>query len=153
MAQHYTVYLAGPIAGLDYAGATDWRVHAEVELNKANIRALSPMRAKEYLKSVQAFSGTCGPEGDMGPLSGPRAVMTRDRFDATRCDVLLVNFLGATRISIGTAMEMAWADLKRIPVVCVCEPDNIHRHAMLDETVGFWATTLDEGIAIVKAIV
>jgi hypothetical protein len=37
--------------------------------------------------------------------------MTRDRFDATRCDVLLVNLLGAERVSIGTMMEVAWADL------------------------------------------
>lgn len=148
-----TVYLAGPIAGLSYAEATDWRDVAEMHLARANIRALSPMRAKGYLADVKSFSGTCGPEGDMGPLSGPRAVMTRDRFDATRCDVLLVSLLGATKVSIGTVMEIAWADLRRIPVVCVCEPDNIHRHAMLDEAVGFWASTLDEGVAIVKAIV
>lgn len=148
-----TVYLAGPIAGLSYDQSCDWRTAAESALHAAGIRALSPMRMKEYLKDVRCFSGTCGPEGNLGPLSGPRAVMTRDRFDATRCDVLLVNLLGATKVSIGTVMEIAWADLKRTPIVCICEPDNIHRHAMLDEAVGFWAISLDEGVEIVKAII
>jgi nucleoside 2-deoxyribosyltransferase len=147
-----SVYLAGPIAGLGYGDATDWREHATLWLERRGIKGLSPMRAKEYLKDVQTFSGTCGPESIMGPLSGARAVMTRDRFDATRCDVMLVNLLGATRVSIGTVMECAWADLVRTPVVMISEPGDLHDHAMLNETVGFRATTLSEGLEIVRAV-
>jgi nucleoside 2-deoxyribosyltransferase len=148
-----TVYLAGPIAGLDYAGATDWRIQAEQKLATAGIKGLSPMRAKKYLADVAEFSATCGPENGLGPLSGPRAVMTRDRFDATRCDVLLVNLLGATRVSIGTAMEIAWADLCRTPVVLVMEAHgNVHGHAMLVEAAGFRVETLDAGLDVIIGI-
>lgn len=148
-----TVYLAGPIAGLGYEGATNWREKVEAALERRGIKALSPMRAKEYLREVEAFSGTCGPESTMGPLSGARAVMTRDRFDATRCDVMLVNFLGAERVSIGTVMEIAWADLRRTPVVLVMEPEgNVHEHAMLGEAVGFRVATLQEAVDVVTAI-
>jgi len=148
-----TVYLAGPIAGLGYDAATDWREQATQSLAEVGVKALSPMRAKEFLKGVASFSATCVDEGGISPLSTGRAVMTRDRFDATRCDVMLVNFLGAERVSIGTVMEIAWADLCRTPVVLVAEPENVHaQHAMLNEAIGFRAETLEEGLAIVKAI-
>ena len=147
-----TVYLAGPIAGLDYLGATNWRDYAEIELARHAIKGLSPMRAKEYLAEFTNFSATCEGYADLSPMSGPRGIMTRDRFDATRCDVLLVNFLGAEKISVGTVMEVAWADLRRTPIVCVMEPGNIHEHAMLNEAIGFRTSTLDDGLHIVKAI-
>jgi hypothetical protein len=78
--------------------------------------------------------------------------MTRDRFDATRCDVLLVNLLGAERVSIGTVMEIAWADLRRTPIVAVMEEGNVHEHGMVNEAIGFRVTTLDEALNIIKSI-
>lgn len=152
-----TVYLAGPISGLDYEGATDWRERAIAELAAAGIKGLSPMRAKEYLRSAYdaggGFSATCEEYGHLSPLSGPRGIMTRDRFDAVRCDVLLVNLLGATRVSIGTMMEIAWADLSRTPIVVAMESEgNVHEHAMLGEAIGFRCDTLDEAVHVVKAI-
>lgn len=150
-----TVYLAGPIAGRDYAGATLWREIAAIKLGAAGIRALSPMRAKEFLKGVEGdvgFSATCENYGHLSPLSNARGIMTRDRFDATRCDVLLVNLRGADRVSIGTCMEIAWADLCRTPIVCVMEPGNPHEHAMVNEAIGYRVSTLTEALDVVKAI-
>lgn len=152
-----TVYLAGPIAGCSYAGATDWRDRAQDVLARDGIRGLSPMRAKEYLKGVEGdvgFSATCQEYGHLSPLSGPRGIMTRDRFDATRCDVLLVNLLGAAKVSIGTVMEIAWADLKRTPIVVAIENDgsNPHEHAMIGEAIGFRCGTLDEALDVVRSI-
>ena len=150
-----TVYLAGPIAGLDYTGATDWRDEAIADLAAAGIKGLSPMRAKEYLKNVSrdvGFSATCEEYGHLSPMSGPRGIMTRDRFDATRCDVLLVNLLGATTVSIGTVMELAWADLKRTPSIVCMEPGNVHEHCMVSEATGFHVHSLQEGLDVAKAI-
>jgi nucleoside 2-deoxyribosyltransferase len=147
-----TVYLAGPIAGLSYTGAVDWREAAIADLAAAGIRGLSPMRCKEYLQHAESLSANCLAEGAISILSSPRAIMTRDRFDATRCDVLLANLLGAERVSIGTAMEIAWADLHRIPIVAVIEPGNIHDHAMINEAVGFRVHSLEEALEIIKAV-
>lgn len=152
-----TVYLAGPIAGQSYDGATGWRDFAIADLAAAGIKGLSPMRAKEYLKNVErdvGFSATCEEYGHLSPLSGPRGIMTRDRFDATRCDVLLVNLLGATKVSIGTMMELAWADLRRTPSVVCVEGDgsNPHEHAMVWEATGFRVNTLQHGLDIIKGI-
>lgn len=146
------VYLAGPITGLSYGGATDWREHARGVL-APEITGLSPMRGKEYLASIEKISGTGEEYAHMGCLSLPRGVMTRDRFDCTRCDVLLVNLLGAKAVSIGTVMEIAWADSVRTPIVCAIEPTgNPHEHMMIQEALGYRVPSLNEALHIVRAI-
>lgn len=150
----FLVYLAGPITGLTFDGAEDWRGVVRAELASVGIKGLSPLRAKDYLRQVPGeLSGTGEEYAHLGVLSTPRGVMTRDRYDATRCDVLLVNLLGAKRVSIGTVMEIAWADLRRTPVVVAIEPSgNPHEHMMIAEAIGFRASTLADAIHIVKAI-
>lgn len=147
------VYLAGPIAGLNYAGATEWRDYVKQELNSVGIQALSPMRAKQYLKGVASFSTDGDVYKTLSVLSCNRGITTRDRFDCTTADVVVVNLLGAERVSIGTVMEIAWADVCRIPLVLIMEPDaNVHNHGMILECVGFHCHTLDEALAVTKAI-
>jgi len=148
-----TVYLAGPITGLNFQGCTEWRDQVKLELANAGIEAFSPMRDKGYLAELSVLSGHGKEYAHMGVLSTSRAVMTRDRFDATRCDVLFVNLLGATQISIGTCMEIAWADLKRIPIVCAMEHEgNPHIHMMLNEAIGFRVESLAEAVHVVKSV-
>lgn len=154
MNHRFQVYLAGPITGLTFSGATDWREAAKAELRPYGIHALSPMRAKEYPRDVKGpFSATCEGYGDLSCMLSPRGIMTRDRFDATRCDALLVNLLGAKTVSIGTVMEIAWADAYRTPIVVAMEPKgNPHEHAMIAEAIGFRVTTLEEALTVVRAI-
>lgn len=148
-----TVYLAGPISGLNYAGATDWRIDAAKFLADNGIKGLDPMRGKSYLKDMQDLDKNCIEYGEINVLSSPKGILTRDRFDATRCDVLLVNFLGCgDRVSIGSVMEVAWADLSRIPIVCVMEKGNVHEHAMVTNAIGYQVDTLEEGLHICAAI-
>ena len=148
-----TVYLAGPITGLSYAGATDWRKYAVHALAQAGIKGLSPMRGKEYLSHLASISGTGEEYAHLGVLSTQRAITTRDRWDCTRADVVLVNLLGAKTVSIGTIMEIAWANLARVPVVCAVEPDGgVHSHMMVWECIDFRVPTLDVALDTVKAI-
>lgn len=147
-----SVYLAGPISGLDYQGATGWREEARIFLENRGIRALSPMRGKKFLKDVTSFSATCENYGGRSVLASPKGIMTRDRYDATHCDVLLVNFLGAKTVSIGTCMEVAWADGLRTPIVAVMEEGNVHEHAMITEAIGYRVDTLKEALEITTLI-
>jgi nucleoside 2-deoxyribosyltransferase len=146
------VYLAGPITGLSYGEATDWRDLARDDLAKAGIVGLSPMRAKHYLAHLKSLSGTGEEYANLGVLSTQRSVTTRDRFDTRTADVVLMNLLGAERISIGTMIEAGWADAFRVPIVLVIEPTNIHHHMMLREIAGFTVETLDEALHTIKAI-
>jgi nucleoside 2-deoxyribosyltransferase len=148
-----TVYLAGPITGLEYVEATNWRNDAKLLLALNGITGLSPMRGKEYLSEVKEFTMDGDKYSSFSVMSSNRGIMTRDRWDATRCDVLLVNLLDAKRVSIGTCMEIAWADAVRTPIVCVMEPTgNPHEHGMILEAIGFRTASLNEAIYIIKAI-
>lgn len=143
------VYLAGPISGLTYGGATDWRKQAVDVLAEAGIEGLDPMRGKDYLADVGVLEGSY----EDWPLSTSQGITARDRFDATRCDLLLVNLLGATRVSIGSMLEIAWADSRRTPIVLVMEKEgNPHDHPMIRECAGFITDSLDVGMACCIAI-
>ena len=151
-----TVYLAGPITGLKFGECTDWRVYAVEQLARLGIEGLSPMRGKDYLIAIAKdipFTSDGDKYAVCSPLSTNRGITTRDRFDTTRCDVILVNLLGAKQVSIGTVMEIAWADLCRTPIVAVMEKEgNPHHHGMVLDAIGFRADSLDEGIALCGAI-
>jgi nucleoside 2-deoxyribosyltransferase len=75
-------------------------------------------------------------------MSMPKGLTIRDRWDAMRCDVLLVNLLGATKVSIGTVLEIGWANAMDIPIVVRDGAGNIHEHAMLNQITGFRVSTL-----------
>ena len=143
-----SVYLAGPISGCSYEGCTSWRAYVKEELLLAGIRSVSPMRGKEELADIKELDAVAYE----GPLVCPKGITTRDRWDATHCPLLFVNLLGAERVSIGTVMEIAWADLLRTPIVLVMEPGNPHEHCILNEVIGFRTSTLDRGIEITKHI-
>lgn len=144
-----TVYLAGPITGLNFDEAVDWRTHAQRVLAANGIRGVSPMRAKEYLRTA----GPLAAEGYYDrPLSNPKGITTRDRFDCTRADLVLVNFVGAERVSIGTVMELGWADANRVPIVVAMEEGNVHQHGMVTEVAGFIVPTVLEAVELTVAI-
>lgn len=153
MSTEKLVYLAGPISGLTFKGCIAWRQYAARRLAKNGIKALTPLRGKEYLSKFGILSSHGREYTGEGVLATARGVMTRDRFDATRCDVLFVNLLQAKTVSIGTMMEIAWADLKRTPIVCVMEATgNVHEHMMLEQAIGFRLETLDEALSIVESV-
>lgn len=146
-----TVYLSGPISGLDYKGCTDWRDAARRSLAFADIDGVSPMRGKEFLRD-------CGKIEDKTQevlehaMSQDAAIVTRDRWDTARCDFMLCNLLGATRVSIGTMVELGWADAARVPVVLVMEPSgNPHEHAFVRQLCGYRVETLDEALDLLAA--
>lgn len=137
------VYLAGPISGTSYGESTSWREDVTRKIYPHT--ALSPMRGKSYLSSEEAIADFYNT-----PLSCAKGIVTRDRWDVERCDIVFVNLLGANRVSIGTMMELAWADAYRKPVIMVMENEgNPHDHAFVREIAGFWLRTLDEAAKIV----
>ena len=139
------VYLAGPISGTSYGDSTEWRRIATLGIYPH--QAVSPMRGKTYLSSEDAIADSYDT-----PLSCSKGIITRDRWDVMRCDILLANVLGARKVSIGTMMELAWADAFRKPVVLVMEEGNPHDHAFVREIAGFWLADLDAAVDIVKQL-
>lgn len=145
----FIAYLAGPISGLSYDASVDWREEAVQQLKKYNILGMSPMRGKGYLKGLQKIADSY--EGIS--MSSTRGIMTRDYFDCTRADILIVNFLGAQKVSIGTVMEVAWAYQNHTPVIVIIEPEgNVHDHGMMNEVFGFRVGSLEEAVTVAAAV-
>jgi hypothetical protein len=136
-----TIFLAGPLTGVSYKDALEWRKYVESKL-PADIIAFSALRGKIYVAKEHLLK-------DAYPehlLSTPQGTVTRDRYDVFRCDALFVNFLDTDKVSIGTIMEMAWADSQRIPIVLAMENGNIHDHAFVRQVAAFVTRDLDEAI-------
>lgn len=150
-----SVYLAGPITGLTYDDGQDWRSYAQEKLAEHGIDGFSPLRAKAHLRALGVLDSAGTPDSaylGLNALSEPSGITTRDRFDCMGRDLVLVNFLGAERVSIGTCIELGWADAARRPLVVAMEEDNVHRHAMVNTVSGFIVPTLDEALHICQAI-
>lgn len=143
-----TVYLAGPITGQTYGSSTTWREEVKSILKSHNIHGLSPMRGKAYLSAEDKLKDSYE-DKTMSSIVG---INVRDFNDCKTCDAILVNFLGAKRVSIGTVMEIAWARLLQKPIVIIIDDDNIHQHGML--TFGnILVKSIDEGIdAIIQLL-
>ena len=138
-----TIYLAGPITGLTYGESVNWRDYMSNLLTPFGVRTLSPMRGKGYLLSAGVLQAS---GYDDTILSSAKAIVARDRNDTMKCDLVIMNLLGATRISIGSMIELGWADAARVPVVLVMEPGNVHEHAMVHEMSGFRVSTIGEAV-------
>ena len=172
----YKVYLAGAITGLTAEVAEDWREYAKRQLAyreelvpslsrslglpgpattleniSTGIVGYSPMRAKDYLVSVGVLSGR--PEAyDQYVLSTAQGITARDSWDVATADLILINLLGAEKVSIGTVLEIGMGYAQRKPMVAAMEEDNVHVHAMVNSMIPWIVDDLDYAIDLVKAI-
>ena len=106
------------------------------------------MRGKQFLGSEKHIEAST--DVYQNPITTHKAITRRDMFDTLRATCLFVNLLGATRVSIGTCMELAWAYQNQIPTIVLMEKDNVHHHAMLNETCTYVVDNLDQAINLVK---
>lgn len=146
------IYLAGPISGLTYEGAQDWRNYFSSKIDP-RIACYSPLRGKDYLKMRGPLEGSY----DEWPLSTDQGITTRDRYDCMGADLVLFNLLGCTgpnaRISVGTMIELGWADAARNPAIVVMEKTgNVHEHPMLRQTTQFRVDNLEDAIKLAEII-
>lgn len=146
------IYLAGPISGLTYDGAQDWRIEFTNKIDP-RIGCFSPLRGKEYLKMRGPLEGAY----NEWPLSTDKGITTRDRYDCMGADLVVFNLLGCTgpnaRVSIGTMIELGWADASRNPAIVIMEKEgNVHEHPMLRETTHFRVDNMADAIKIAEII-
>ncbi|KKM73743.1 hypothetical protein LCGC14_1407400 [marine sediment metagenome] len=144
------VYLCGPMTGETYDEATSWRIYVERALSARSIGTISPLRGKAFLE----VDGVLGNTNDSSPLESAEGIVTRDYWDVSRCDILLVNFLGAKIVSIGSCFEIAWAFERNIPIIIVMEKSgNVHEHCFISVcSGGFQVTSLAEAIELIERI-
>lgn len=147
-----TLYLAGPITGLDYKGATEWRDGVREEMLRYGIDARSPMRGKSFLAALREIGGTAREWYTKNALASAPGVVCRDRNDVRTAGAVLMNLAGATRVSIGSMCELGWADAFRVPVITVMEPGNIHDHMFVTQLSGYVVPALPEALDIARVV-
>jgi nucleoside 2-deoxyribosyltransferase len=148
------IYLAGPITGLSWKDATEWREdlvnrYNDISTSRSKYVALSPLRGKHYLKNETEIKDSYS----NFLMSTAKAVNSRDMFDVSRSNLIIVNLLNTTKISIGTVLEIGAAFALKKPIITIIEPPsdqfskavnsnnfdvlrsntNIHYHSMLVE--------------------
>jgi nucleoside 2-deoxyribosyltransferase len=141
------VYLAGPITGLSYREAVDWREDFSLQLPN-HIVPLSPMRGKALLREERSIKGAY----DETVMSNAKAITARDRWDVQRSDVIVVNLMYADTVSIGTMIELGWADSARVPIVLAMEEGGTHEHAIVREVTAFRVYDLGDALMVVKKL-
>jgi nucleoside 2-deoxyribosyltransferase len=147
-----TVYLAGPITGLTFEGAEDWRqVMRQRFAQLPDVKALSPLRGKGYLKGAGVLGH--GDYSHVHPLSSDVGIVTRDLNDVRHADVVIANVLGADIASPGTCIEIGAAYEHHIPVILVIEPEgNPHDRHMVRGAIGYRVDNLDDAWAIAATV-
>ncbi len=154
------LYLAGPITGLGYSDALDWREEVRTRLASSapHVECVDPMRAKQHLAEVESI----GPHGHAGGLLNSHAVVARDMWDVDRCEVMLLNLTGARQISIGSMVELGRASARGKFVIVVLSPEetgdaadagrNPHDHLFVFELASMVAPSIDEALVVIESI-
>jgi hypothetical protein len=141
------VYLACPMKGVPFERVQAMREDITERL-APEIVCYSPLRAVESLSGA----GPIAASYENSILHSAKGLTARDRNDVRTANLVFANYLGAdwTR-SIGTAMEVAWADAWRIPVVIGVERGIGALHPMLYECAGWIVHDLDEAAYVIRS--
>ena len=129
-----TLYAAGPITGLTYKQASEWRQDGSDFVERAKAlgwTVLSPMRGKSEFDLGEKVLTPYFDEGE--------AAVRRDLLDVRTASVVVFNLLGYPSISLGSMAEMGVAHTLGKRIIVVMDGDNPHHHVftefMADEIV------------------
>lgn len=150
------VYLAGPITGCTHDETVNWRNEFTNRVKGSGIICFSPMRGKDHLNLL----GKDWLKPDFkDAVACSKAIMTRDRFDCMGATLVVMNLLREfmpkdARPSLGSVLELGWADACRIPVIGIIDPpeNSPYNHPMVNEALGFRVTSIEEAAEMAKLI-
>jgi hypothetical protein len=143
------LYLVGPIRGLSYKGATDWRTRWTEALMEMGYHIASPMRGKEILKGEKRIKESYE---DL-PMSSSKGIYGRDCFDVSQCEVLVANLLHAKEASIGSVMEIQRGrDLAKY-VLVVMEKGSVHDHPFVREAASLVVHSEEEAFEVLRHLI
>ncbi len=161
--KHHRIYLAGPMTGLTLHAATHgWRAEFQRILVKQSadhagryrdaphmFDLYTPLRGHEYLDGDTVLNG----EYKLDALTTQSGMFYRDRNDVRECDVMVACFLEEKGNSIGTCMEIGWADAFQRPLIMVAHPDSPHRtHPLLRHAACYIVDDLEDAARVCSSI-
>lgn len=150
------VYLSGPITGQHYENARyGWRQEFADGLDEG-VEALSPMRHEGHLaemKTAMSVEALKAFERERNHIfSHPRMIVSKDMLDIEQCDLVVVNLLGATKVSQGTIWEMGYAKAKGKQIVLITDRDNPHNSPFISEGANIIVDNLEDAVMITNSL-
>jgi nucleoside 2-deoxyribosyltransferase len=97
--------------------------------------------------------GNENPPTEKNPLSFNHTIFQTDKWFVKSADVVYASFIGCTRVSIGSMMELAWAVDNNKHVVVAMEKENPHRHAFVLEAASVVFETEKEAKTHLKTLI
>ena len=140
----FRVYRGGPITGLTHVEVTAWRNEVGMKLLAKGIQPVDPMRDTPRPLGGGAY------DDDPKWLNLNFDPYGRDRSDIEGSDVILFNFLGAERVSIGSLWELGYASAGGQYIVVVMRPGNYHDHYFVKKAAAVVVGSLDEAIDAIE---
>ena len=130
----YKVYLAGGMSNITREEFSKWRAEVEEELSHFGIQSFDPVRTDKWCRSeIESYR--------------------KDIQHVNVSDLVFVNFLPSTKVSIGTCVEIGHAQALGKPIVVVMNKENIHNHVFLLESANTYIVeTLEKGMQMVKDV-
>lgn len=126
------IYTAGPITGLSYAEVMARYNKQSTMFKEFGYSVYCPMTGKEHLRNERNLKADFSNESKTHPTATNNAIKGRDKWMVEQVDIVFVDFTDSNgTASIGSCMEMAWADEFNKHVVAVIPEGDIHNHAFV----------------------
>lgn len=140
------IYVGHPITGLD--GDEVIQYYDTIKGQLLGHTILCPMTGKDHLRTAKDL----GADLEDHPITKNHAIFSRDEWMVSHCDMVLMDLSGATNVSIGCVMELAFASSYKKHIVLVMEKGNIHNHAFVKEAAHIIYETLDEALDYINQL-
>jgi nucleoside 2-deoxyribosyltransferase len=144
-----SIYLAGPISGLTFEEAVGWRNEIAPIVRELGYDVFDPLKGKEFLKGVGEISPATSQH--LSVLSQHPNIVAIDLFRVRQSDILLINFHGCRRVSIGTCVEVTVAHEMGKLVILIMDESNVHNHPFITQN-SIVVKNMDEAITVLKNI-
>lgn len=128
-----TVFLSGPMRGVDRQQSQHWRKQA-AKLLKTYFNVLSPYRGREEKET----------------FPDPKGAVVRDKADILRSDLMIVDDTLSGASMIGTSMEVLFAYEHNKPIVVFGQAHS--KDYWLDYHASIRVNTLEEACEICKKL-
>lgn len=142
-----TIYLAGPIAGMNFDEANKWRVEVQSKLHKG-IVGVNPLRCEPLMGESYQIN--------MDKMwSIPGAISTKNWLDTESCDLVLAYLpkeFNDRRPSVGTIIEIGWAIGLRKPLIIISDDPAITKHPLITRNAGWVLDNLDDAVRVIHGL-
>lgn len=147
------VYLAGPMSGLPFDKARQWRDEATEFLQRLRdprtkeplYHILNPLRGHMDYKG-KVFE----PAGGFDDDSAAKVDIRRDRYDVLRSHIILANLTDAveiSKVSVGTVFEIDWAWEHGKFVIVIMSRGNPHWHSFIRDAASIILPDLKQALS------